>query len=404
MSDDPAVTVPNAWNKIAADLQSRGHFHAAAAAVRRAVLLAPHRADLLSNYGNMLRRIGRIREAYAALDQAFEIDGNDPNICFNDAVLQATEYGDFDTALDEYAWCLERKPGDGNMLFARACALLADGRWKEGFTAYDDRLTGRKFPWHFWDGQPLKKEHTLLIHGEQGLGDIIMFHRYALELARRQPDASVIYMVPTVLSRLLGAARVGVEAPDPDFHIPLMSLPRALGIETVSGAPYLKPVQKMRLNSSPGTKYRIGLVWKAKSGLKNMGVDEHWHGERKSMPLEILLELVRIKGADLYGLQTHCDDIDRIGAKHLIKDLAPAIHDFSDLASFVDQMDVLVTADTAPAHLGGALGVPTIVCCHNYAAWQWGNGTTSPWYDSVKIVRGAFDADRIATAVEECLM
>lgn len=400
--NDPRHVVPNAWNNIAKELQAAGHFEAACAAVRRAVLLAPGNSELLSNWGNMLRRCGKAGLARATLLQAINIDNSNANAFFNMAVLQATEYGEFDEAMGTYDHALTEMPNDGNVLFARACALLGAGRWREGFAAYECRLADRRYGWPFWDGRPLGKRH-LFVHAEQGFGDTIMYHRFALELARREPEATITYMTPTVLARLLGASRAGVEIGQPSCHVPLMSLPHVLGIEDVDGAPYLVPRQKMYVASPPGTRTRIGLVWRAKSGAAGMKIDEAWHGRQKSIPLHLLLELVRIKGAQLYGLQVHCNDIAELGAQHLIDDLGGKIHDFCDLASYIDQMDVLVTADTATAHLGGALGVPTIVCCHNFAAWQWGNGDRSPWYDSVRIVRGPFAADRIASEVEACL-
>ncbi len=140
-----------------------------------------------------------------------------------------------------------------------------------------------------------------------------------------------------------------------------------------------------------------------------MTVDEALHGQQKSMPLEVLLELTRIPGVDLVSLQTGgTADIEELGAQQLVKDMAPNISDFSDLASFMQQCDVVVSVDTGPLHLAGALGRPTVACLHHAPSWQWGTGEGTPaWYDSVTCIRqkepGRWPIDDICAKVEACL-
>jgi hypothetical protein len=137
-----------------------------------------------------------------------------------------------------------------------------------------------------------------------------------------------------------------------------------------------------------------------------MTTDEALHGQQKSMPLEVLLELTSIPGIALYGLQPGTTDIDDLEAGHLVTDLGPRIHDFADLASFINALDLVVSVDTAPAHLAGAMGKPVVVCMPHQRNWNWGTADRSPWYDSARIVRqqpGGWKPEPIVAKVRECL-
>lgn len=406
----PPADLPKVWNDIAVDLARKGKFAAATAAMRIAIGMAPEDAELLSNYGNILRRYGRPVEADIAVSHAVQRDLRNPHAWSNMGCV-LLDAGEVEGAIAAFDESLRLAPGDDDCLYARACALLQAGRWKEGFAAHECRLTHRNYKTAsipLWDGSPLEGR-TLMVHAEQGLGDTIMFHRFMWNLDDRlgPETAHTRYVVPHQLAHLLDASRAG-ERLEPMLHIPLMSVPAVLGLDHCGGGePYLAPKHRMALDVAPGTKHKIGLVWKAKANWKQQKPDELWHGLQKSMSLEVLLELTQIRGAQLFGLQVNSDDIDSLGAGHLVRDLQHHIHDFADLASFVSQMDCLVSVDTAPAHLGGALGIPTVVCLHHAGSWQWQTGERTAWYDSVVSVRqtqpGVWPVDRIIEAVREKL-
>lgn len=409
--------LPKVWNDIAVDLARRGHFAAGCAAMRRAVDLDPSSADLHSNYGNMLRRHGLPLDADREVAEAVRLDPGHAPALSNAAcvLLDALEP---DKAVTLFDAALATEPANPDWLYGRACALLMAGRWKEGFAAHECRLAGRgyetaKIP--LWDGRPFKGR--LMVHAEQGLGDTIMFSRFVLPLLRvlSDNDIGAHIVLPQQLhslfadrSRLLVAFHRAGEEVEAEAHIPLMSLPAVLKVEEIDGRAYLsRPGYKMGLDAAPGTKHKIGLVWRAKANWKQQTPDELHHGRMKSMPLEVLLELTRIRGAQLFGLQVPTTDVEDLGAGHLVKDLQVHIHDFADLAAFASRMDVVVSVDTAPAHLAAALGVPTVVCLHHAGSWQWQTGSRSAWYDSVRIVRqdqpGVWPVDAIVEAVREAL-
>lgn len=408
MNAPPTEDVPAAWNSIAVDLAKRGFYPAAIAAQRRAVAQAPERAHFHSNLGNMLRREQKMGLAWSELEEALHLDPKafDANHCMG---VWYNDEGRPDDALIYYARALAADPGNHDSRFAQACAYLSQERWAEGFEGYEVRLEDRTFGFQMWDGNPLLGKR-LLLHAEQGLGDTIMFHRFALEAFKR-PGVLVgtDYIAHPAVAHLIGAQRAGIVLNDfPRVHIPSMSLPRLLGTTEISGKPYIfPPSPKLGLGWPAGTKYKIGLVWKAKSGKAVMKVDERLHGDAKSMPLALLLELARIKGAQLYALQHGCEDVAALDAGHLVTDLGDRINDFTDLASFIGEMDAIVSVDTAPAHLAGSMGRPVVVCLHNRGAWHWGTGDRSPWYDSARIVAqdtpGIWPIDRIVAEVEKCL-
>lgn len=395
--------IPGTWNDIAVDLARRGKMAAACAAARRAVDLAPDRADLRSNYGNMLRRAGKYEPGAQEIDRALKLDPRFVPAVFNHGVA-CMEQGEPGAAVSHFDWCLSQEEVT-DWRFARASALLMAERWEEGFRDYECRELGidrGKVP--KWDGSPLKGR-TLLLHAEQGLGDTIMFHRFAQYLFTK--ERTVNYIVHQPLARLLKGARQAGERLPADVHLPLMSLPHILGAIKVEAPLYIAPPFRLAVKKPPGTKASVGLIWKAKANKQKMTTDEFLHGQMKSMPLENLLELTRLPGVALFGLQPGSPDIDDLEAGHLIEDLGPQIGDMACLSAFMSQMDVIVSIDTAPAHLAGAMGIPTVVCMPFAYNWNWGLGDRSPWYESARIVRqkapGVWPMDEICSEVENCL-
>lgn len=399
-----------AWNDAGIKAASAGRMAAAAAALRRAVGLDPDSPDLHSNLGNVLRRMGRPEEGYRHLVQALKLEPRHEAARANLACWYMDD-GNPSEAIRLFEEALAAEDVE-SWRFGYSGALLQAGRWAEGFREYEVRLKQRDFGSKaipLWDGSPLEGR-TLLLHAEQGLGDTIMFSRFVdlLEAAEFVVPQQLHWLMAHNEGRVnLHVGRAGEKIEGVDCHLPLMSLPHVLGVKEIRGERYLSPVHRMALEKPPGTKHKIGLVWKAKANWKQQTADEMLHGLQKSMPLDVLLELTAIPGAALYGLQVGSTDIADAGASDIVTDLAHHIHDFADLASFIDQMDVVVSVDTAPAHLAGALGKPTVVCCHWAGSWQWMTGERTAWYDSVRIVRqekpGEWTAEKIVETVRDCL-
>lgn len=401
MAEMTEASLADIWNQIAVDLAQRGKMSAAVGACRRAVLVDGGRADLRSNLGNMLRRAGRPEEGLGQLMASRAIDKAFIPALFNTGVSYM-EMGRPDAAIACFDACLKTDGTNGDWLFARASAHLMAANWRLGWADYESRLDklegGGSMP--LWDG---KAPGTVLIHAEQGFGDTIMMQRF---VERAFNETAARFCVQAPLARLFRAEQIGEEI-EADYRLPLMSLPHVLGIESVSGGPYLNPVHRLVLPPVPGARAKVGIVWKAKATWHHMKVDEYLHGLAKSMPFESMLELCNLHGVALYSMQKGSDDIREAGAGHLVTDLQDQIFDFADCASFMAQMDAIVTVDTATAHLAGALGKPTVVCLPHSFNWQWGTGDRSVWYDSVRIVRqkhpGVWPMDSIVAEVDRCL-
>lgn len=388
------------WNSVGVGLAQAGKFDAAAVAFARAIAEEPNRGDFHANYSNVLRRLWRFEEAASEIQKALEL-GGDPIPTGFIAGCLALDAGQPEEAI---RWFDKFLPKDAPhaLRFARSVALLQSEQWQRGFEEFESRIEGTTattLP--FWDGTP---GQTVAIHHEQGYGDTILTSRWLREISNWHDNGlsgpmfkRVYFGVPAPLMRLFEGQDIGPcellsmnqNMPKVDAVLPLMSLPYRLGIKTVSGSPYLTAKHEYSFRRPPGARLTIGLVWRSKAQGTASHFEHTLHGEQKSIPLETLLPLGAIPGVALYSLQTGESgaDIDRLAAHGVLENLGPKIMDFADMAGFMAGLDMVVSVDTAPAHLAGALGKPTIVLMNYVGCWQFGGKAKSALYDSVDIVR-----------------
>jgi hypothetical protein len=241
-----------------------------------------------------------------------------------------------------------------------------------------------------WKGEPLGGQ-TILLHSEQGLGDTLQFIRYASAVRKRGGRVVAACQAPLVA---LLASCPGVDqvvpresGPWPEFDVqaPLMSLPFLLGTMAAE-VPYLSAdaerVDRWRptLDRVPGL--RVGVVWQ--------GNPQHPSDARRSFPLEQLAPVAAVPGVRLISLQ-HGEGREQLGhfpIEELESEGVTAPGDFLDSAAVMTQLDLLITVDSAPAHLAGALGVRTWVALPFAADWRWGiDREESPWYPSLRLFR-----------------
>ena len=276
---------------------------------------------------------------------------------------------------------------------ALGARLLSEGRYEEGFALWEGRhaaprLAKPKLAWPEWRGEPLAGKR-LVVWPEQGLGDQIMFARFAPLLQRQGVDVTVLCLPP--LQRLLAgclgvrvlAATGAVSFPDPDYWVMTCSLAGRMGVtvESIPAAPYLRAL-------GPGP----GLPEGFKVGLVTSGSPAHGNDAQRSLPPQEAARL-RAMAAQVVPL-----DPANTGAR-----------DFADTAAIVEQLDLVVTVDTAAAHLAGAMGKPCWVLVPAVGTdWRWLQARSdSPWYPSVRLYRqpraGAWDevADRVLADVRD---
>jgi len=331
----------------------------------RAIALDPRYAEAFYNRGNALRDLHRHRDAIASYERALSLEPDHAAAHWNlaDCLLLS---GDFARGWQEYEW-----------------------RWK--LERGHDR---REFEQPLWLGAPALHGRTILLHSELGLGDTLLFCRYAREVAAT--GARVLLQVQPSLLPLLadleGAAQaLPQDAPLPafDYHCPLMSLP--LAFKTDAGSipahiPYLRSdperVAAWRERLGPkGPRPRIAIVWSGSMKLKN---------DRRSAPLAELLRLVA-GWAEWISLQTELRDADLplLASRPELRHVGGQLNDFADTAAALELADVLVTVDTSVAHVAGAMGKPVwILLPFNPHDWRWMlEREDSPWYPTARLFR-----------------
>ena len=285
---------------------------------------------------------------------------------------------------------------------ARAGALLQAGDYTRGFAAYECRwkivrvserslILGQPR----WDGEADLAGKTILVYAEQGFGDTLQFARFVPALIAR--GARVVLQCQRELVSLLratsGLAEVVVKGdalPAFDWQIPLASLPLACGT-TLATLP--APRCYLTADAGKATQWReklsslqrplAGVVWASRS--------EAADAVKKSLTVEALLPLLKAGSSHLVSLQTGVTaggNEAQVLADCGVPDLAALLHDFSDTAALIAELDLVVTVDTAVAHLAGALGKPCWVLLQRNPDWRWMLARDdSPWYPSVRLFR-----------------
>jgi hypothetical protein len=246
-----------------------------------------------------------------------------------------------------------------------------------------------------WDGSD-PRGRRILVHSEQGFGDVFQFIRYASLLADRGADVIVECHVAVreLVESVRGVNRaipMGMILPEFDLHCPLLTLPRAFDttLECVpSDVPYLHPnatkVQKWRARLSRDHEgaTKVGLVWAGAKG--------HINDKNRSMRLEQLAPLAEVRGVKFVSLQVGGDgkQVDAIAHTLVVQDLSKELKDFSETAALIANLDLVLTVDTSVAHLAGALGKPVWVMLPFAPDWRWLLGREdSPWYPTMRLFR-----------------
>lgn len=414
---------PEAHNNLGNALMGEGRAAEAEACYRRAIAARPDYAVGHNNLGGALRAQGRLTEAAAAYREAL---AHAPRyagaICNLGRVLH--ELGHYDDALAHYERALALDPDHAESHANRGILLLLLGRLAEGWQEYEWRWRVRGFAGTApepdvprWDGSPLAGR-TLIIHAEQGLGSAIQFVRYVPLVAGRavEDGGRVVLECPRPLLRLFrsiasgGAVDLvakGESLPPCDVQAPLMSLPRILGTEaeTIPACvpylrvdPALEEQWRRRLAASP--RPRVGLVW--------AGNPRHENDANRSMPAAALAPLLERQGITLFSLQVGASPADRAWLNQTtVQDLAPEFGDFADTAAALGHLDLLVSVDTAAAHLAGALGRPVWLLLPFVPEWRWMLARDdSPWYPTMQLFRQSAPGDwtglmaRVAAALD----
>lgn len=368
----------------------------AEALYRQALELDAGHAPALFNLGNLAMGRDDFESAQTFFAKAHELAPGDPRLA-NNLAMAMKEQGRLDEAERILRQAIAVSPDFAEAHWNLATILFLNGNWKEGFKEAEwrwemDSFTTprREFGCEAWDGRKLAGE-TLLIHAEQGLGDAIQFIRYVPLLAGQakrlvveaDPHLAALFQRSYPMSEIVERGR---PLPRADAHLPLMSAPHFLGLLPAK-APYLRAdpervaYWKRRLGSGPW----VGLSWQ--------GNPTHHADRRRSLKLAALLPLLDLPGLRLASLQRGAGREQLFQLTDRPLDLGdendPEIGaSFDNTAAMIEAMDIIVSPDTAVAHLGGALGKPVCLLLPHIPDWRWQmTGGTTAWYSSVTLFR-----------------
>ncbi|WP_231714042.1 tetratricopeptide repeat protein [Desulfosarcina ovata] len=441
----------NYLNTLGVILKSAKRYEDAAACLKRAIDLCPQRPESYNHLGLVFLKTESLPQARSCFKKAIDLDDtfieahynlgivfkksgclNQAVACFEKAVElrpnHARAYnnaggvhliqGNVDEAMACFRKAIRYQPDFASARMNLAMVLLLTGKMGEGWTQYEWRLkvdgAQKVYPFHFsamrWDGMGFK-DKTLLVHDEQGFGDTIQFVRY-LPMVKALGGKVLFETRAPLIPLLKNAAGIdsiverstaGRAEKDFDFYVPLLSLPFVFNTTSRSipqKMPYLfadsARIERWR-HRIQGHGFRVGISW--------AGSSTHHRDAERSLPPSVLKRLLSIKGIDFYGLQKQMQ-LDR---DHLIIESAAVdcldddLMNFADTAAAIGYMDLVISVDTAVAHLAGAMG-KRVWCMLPYSPdWRWGlKAFHSPWYPSMRLFRQPEPGDWASVLAHVC--
>jgi hypothetical protein len=382
----------------------------------------PERADAHVTRAAILAELGRETESLAAIEEAKRLGAEERSYLSTLALARAI-LGDHAAALADFERAIAADPESVQTYYNRAFLRLSIGDWEGGWQDHEWRLRQHDHPHRNfvklapeWRGEPLAGKR-LLVYGEQGLGDTIQFLRYVARLRETGAELSLIVQAPLV--RLVAAnfpdlfvARSAGLRTGFDHQVSLMSLPaifrdtdatlpRALPYLAADPARIAKWRQRIALDA-----FNVGIVWQ--------GALKYTRDATRSIPLAKFAPLAEIPGVRLHSVQAQVglEQLDRFGASMGIhrfgEELEANPDGLQEMAAIMANLDLLVMSDTAPTHLGGALGRPVWVALSRPADWRWMEGRDdTPWYPGMRLFRQETAGDwegvfrRIADALRD---
>jgi tetratricopeptide (TPR) repeat protein len=381
-------------------LRQQGRHLEAIACYDLAIGRDPYLSDAFFGKGISLRSMARYQEALGCYDRALELAPGQPDI-LNSCAVCLQNLGRLDEAIDLFRHVISLAPEMVEARLNLSAALRLKEQFDEGFLLYEWRKKARepaedrRYTQPLWTGAEDIQDKTLFLYIEQGLGDAIMFYRFALVL--REMCRHVILAVHPALLRLFrsnsaGITLIGLEdlPGDFDYHIPLASVPLALGIQSTSipcPEKYLFPeadrVATWATRLGPGG-FRVGVAWQG-----NMVIPG---AEGKSFRLEQLERISLIPGVRLISLQKYggSEQLGMLPRAMAVENFAidEGPEAFIDTAAIMANCHLVIAADTGPAHLAGALGIPCWLGLKFVPDWRWFlSRDDTPWYSRMRLFR-----------------
>ena len=428
VASDPAD--PQAWYNLGVIRQELGEHDAAIAAYRRAVWLDPFMVDALGNGCELLRRAENFELALEWADRRLALPGGDAWPTHLNRAICLTRLRRVDEADDAFDRALALSPDTPIIHWERYSLLHAQRRFAEAWDSYEHRfacghlngVTCYPFPQPLWRGEPLAGK-SILIHHEQGLGDQLMY-ACALDEVVAAAGSVTVVSAPTLVGLFAASfpsirvlpARFGDfpgHYPPPpwlddlgpvDFQAPIGSLMAVLRRDAARfrTRPYLRPSAGARAawaGFSPGPGLRVGLCWASNPALFRL--DSANRAVKKSMSLETMAPLAAVSGASFVSVLNWPADPMPEAFRGRMADVSSRLTSMDDTAALIETLDLVITVDTAVAHLAGAMGKPTWLLLHDFADCRWElEAERSYWYRDVTLIRQSRPGDWAAVIAE----
>jgi Flp pilus assembly protein TadD len=382
---------PEAFNNLSIALLQDGKLEPALAAAQTSLQQRPDFVAALNNLGIALNYLGRTEESLKTLRRALELNPKFAETHCN-LGISLTDAGRNNEAIVACSEAIRLRPNFPQAHLNIAICRLRKGEMQKAWPDYEWRLKTkspvpfRAFVQPQWAGEALTGK-TILVHADGGFGDAIQFVRYAPMIAQRggrvilecQPELARLFQGITGIEEILTR---GQKFPPFDLHCPLMSLPRAFATDLNSipaTGRYLALDSDLQRTwadrlGSPGARRRIGLRWSGKQNFHKL--------RNPSIPPQELTPLTQTKDAIFYALQP-----PEPPSLNLV-DFSPQLTDFAQTAALIAHLDLVITIDTAVAHLAGALAKPVWLMLPKAADWRWLlNRSDSPWYPTMRLFR-----------------
>lgn len=394
----------DAWNKRAVALAKLGHPFDAIMNYDKAIELNPT-AEFYNNRGASYFDLGEFDRAIEDYEKALSIN---PKIAqsWNNIGNVFMQKRETSNAITNYRKAISADPNyvDGHL--GLAIALLENGEFKEGWKEFEWRWKSeqaalRGLPFPEWTGE--KGNGGLLFYGEQGHGDSLQFMRYAAQIKERWGGKVYVEVrhplarIAKTLKGIDGIVTLGEKLPD-DIQVvfPMMSAPRLLGefgkINYLTADPHRSKLWKETISKLPYG-FKIGVCWSG--GARPFNTVANSIDKRRSSTLDAFAPLV-IPGVSFVSLQMGpaASQVKTPPRGMNILDPSEDIHDFYDTAALMDNLDLIISVDTAVVHLAGALGKPVWLLSRHDNCWRWlKDRRDSPWYPSLTQFRQPSSGD-----------
>ena len=382
-------------------LEDLKQLDAAVTSYDRAIQLKPDYAAAYSNRGDALQNLQQFIAAVSSCDKAIQLKPELAEAYINRGnALQALK--NLDVAIENYDKAIQLKPDYATAYWNKAVVLLLLGDFDRGWELYEWRwkkddlnFKNRGFTKPLWLGVDSLQNKTILIHAEQGLGDTIQFCRYVRSVAAL--GAKIVFEVQPALVELMKSLDLsldilgkGATLPNFDYHCPLLSLPLAFqnnGNAAIPTEPYIKAadtrVQKWRRHFD-NEQFNIGINWQGSKRKIDIG---------RSFPLALFEGIASLSKVKLFSLQKNegIEQLNALPKGMVIESFGEDVDSegaFLDTAAIIKSLDLIITSDTAVAHLAGALGCRVWLVLKWVPDWRWMlDGDSSSWYPSMRLFR-----------------